>query len=194
MSSLHSSSKATPCPVCSRTHSDACRWTDEAILCNPGDRCHPPEALQLGDLVDVDGAPWALVSFSGGYSGSAWVFRPHRPASGPHKALQRIPDPRAMRHVLPRAEAFCRTCCRAVSLPCFEASTLEELRAARQIVAAAQAEGEALLATIDAVLAEVPRARVLRPGVHAALKHLAYQAADLELFWGLLDGPEVARA
>lgn len=70
------SSRKQPCPVCGRTHDADCAWSDDVIFCHSG------SDLSIGQTIDVDGQPWALVKLNAGFSGQAAVFKPHTERSG----------------------------------------------------------------------------------------------------------------
>ena len=55
-----------------------CRWNDSVIFCHQGSTNGPPEGLRVGDVIDVQGQPWALVRIGSGFAASAYQFRPHR--------------------------------------------------------------------------------------------------------------------
>lgn len=68
---MQRSSKKNPCPACGRVHDADCAWSDDVIFCHSG------SDLSIGQTIDVDGQPWALVKLNAGFSGNAAVFKPH---------------------------------------------------------------------------------------------------------------------
>lgn len=74
---MQSSSKRTPCPVCTRVKDADCRFNDEVVLCHTGTDLRP------GNTITINGAQWAFIHHRGGFSGSAAVFRPHRELGRP---------------------------------------------------------------------------------------------------------------
>lgn len=48
------------------------------IFCHQGASNGPPEDLEVGQVIDVQGEPWALVSIGSGFASAAYQFRPHR--------------------------------------------------------------------------------------------------------------------
>ena len=76
---LQQSSRRTPCPVCGRDSDGDCRWNEEVMFCHQGTSFTPPQNIKLGDVIDVQGQPWALVRIGSGFAASAYQFRRHRP-------------------------------------------------------------------------------------------------------------------
>ena len=76
---LSNSGRNRPCPICGRRKDHKCRWGSDFVHCYVGDSHRPPAHLEIGDTIDAEGITWALVAKDGGWSGSHWVFRPHRP-------------------------------------------------------------------------------------------------------------------
>ena len=74
-----SSSRTQPCKVCGRNSDADCRWNNDVILCHRGSSFAPPNNLKLGDKLNIEGKDWALVSYEGGFTGLAYVFKPHKP-------------------------------------------------------------------------------------------------------------------
>ena len=78
MTKYQRSGSRNPCPVCARVKDTDCRWNDSVIFCHQGSTNGPPEGLRVGDVIDVQGQPWALVRIGSGFAASAYQFRPHR--------------------------------------------------------------------------------------------------------------------
>ena len=74
-----SSSRNFPCKVCGRDSDADCRWNDDVILCHRGSSFAPPSNIKVGQKLNIEGKEWALVNMEGGFSGRAYVFRPHKP-------------------------------------------------------------------------------------------------------------------
>ena len=73
---LHYSSKQKPCPICSRTKDGDCRWRAEWIACHTGAAAND---LWPGQTIEALGQSWYLSRTNGGHSGTAHIYRPHRP-------------------------------------------------------------------------------------------------------------------
>ena len=78
-----------------------CRWNAEVVFCHQGSTNAPPEGLRVGDVIDVQGQPWALVRIGSGFAASAYQFRPHRESGfrggiGPAVARESKPINRAL--------------------------------------------------------------------------------------------------
>lgn len=67
-----------PCPLCGRNTSDQCRRRAGEIHCWFGSSFSPPPGLRLGDVVTIEGSPWAVVNLAGGFGHNSLVLRPHR--------------------------------------------------------------------------------------------------------------------
>ena len=74
------SGRKQPCPICQRVKDSDCAWADDVIFCHSG------SDLSIGQTIDVDGQPWALVKLNAGFSGQAAVFKPHEERQGSHVA------------------------------------------------------------------------------------------------------------
>lgn len=48
------------------------------IYCHKGETNGPPEDLKVGDVINVQGEPWALVGIGSGFARAAYQFRPQR--------------------------------------------------------------------------------------------------------------------
>ena len=48
------------------------------IFCHQGTTNGPPEGLRIGDVINVEGNPWALVGVDSGFASAAYQFRPQR--------------------------------------------------------------------------------------------------------------------
>ena len=78
--------------MCGRVKDADCRWSDDVIFCHCGSTHGPDQNLKIGDTINIDGKPWALVKTKGGFDGAAFVFKPHQEKGvGP---LRRVPDSR----------------------------------------------------------------------------------------------------
>ncbi len=70
------SGRRNPCPICQRVKDSDCAWTEDVAFCHSG------SDLSIGQTIDVDGQPWALVKLNAGFSGHAAVFKPHEERHG----------------------------------------------------------------------------------------------------------------
>ena len=78
MAEFTPSSRANPCPICSRTKDGDCRIGAELVLCHHGSSHHPPEGLRPGDThPGGDGQQWAYAKDTS--DGRAATFTPHKP-------------------------------------------------------------------------------------------------------------------
>ena len=83
----HRSSRRNPCPICDRTKDGKCAYRENEIYCYVGTSNYPDRSLKIGEVFHTDWGTtglhettrrWALVSKSGGWSGSHYVFIPDR--------------------------------------------------------------------------------------------------------------------
>jgi hypothetical protein len=77
VSKWQTSGRRAPCPVCGRDKGDKCRWNDTTISCWWGDRFSPPPNIRRGDVLEVDGQPWAVVNLAGGFGANSCILKPH---------------------------------------------------------------------------------------------------------------------
>ena len=122
---MQQSSRRTPCPSCGRTRDGDCRWNAGAIWCHQGSHNGPDPELRVGDVIDIDGKPWALLSRDAGFAGSAALFRPHRERSdSPRRHIPQrqivashLSELESLQHALDRFEA---NACQVLTLPPLE--------------------------------------------------------------------------
>jgi hypothetical protein len=171
------SSKARPCPLCHRNTSDQCRRGPGWISCWHGTSFHPPD-LKVGEVLTVEGEPWAVVSVRGGFGGNSTVLRPHE---------ERQHLPRAARRKIERSEAqivagkipvLLPLIEQALAVPPFEQLLDSEFQQARQLIVLALQEAAGMLPRLAAVAkgdAALERFLCWLQGKH---RELQYQAAD----------------
>lgn len=183
---LQQSSRRSPCPICRRDTDGDCRFGADLILCHQGTRFAPPPNLRPGDVVTVDGAPWALIRTGAGYDGAAFEFRPHRPRVDhrvghfrrARRYRQRSPQLLAWNALLQFLSAFRE----AMLCPEFTQCTLAELRHYFRVIDSAMDAGNQLLPRLSALSATDQKWRRYALSVRLKLKTLAYQQADARSF------------
>ena len=186
MPTLIASSRRNPCPVCGRVKDGDCRFHAGLILCHLGSSHGPDTRLQLGDVIQLRGQPWALVSKQAGHTGSAFAFRPHQAL--PDRGQHRPPNTRHRSTTASQQwgnylKQFFDAFDLAWQLPDFYNADPAELKFSFQLVADAQNKAAFLaghLATIwrnDPALEQQFRLRV-----EQCLKTLRYVADDVERF------------
>jgi hypothetical protein len=187
----HSSSRRHPCPLCDRSTDNKCRWNDSAILCHQGDRYSPPAALQLGDVLTIEGRRWAVCSFSGGFSGLALVLRPH---------VDRLDFTPAQRHrrarekavLVPELHRLFGECRRQVQV-CLAMPELAFCTADQILAEEAHAQGTiknltALRTALMSARRESPELACYVGPVDHWLRLVTYQLRDVERFSRVLLG------
>lgn len=130
---LQQSSRRTPCPVCGRDSDGDCRWNGEVIFCHQGTSFTPPEDLKVGDVIDVQGTPWALIRIGSGFAASACQFRPHRDQGNPVD-LAKVPPRKPVQLNRELAEETFEAIKAALEVPAFMHSTPEELRESCRLI------------------------------------------------------------
>lgn len=174
---LHYSSKQNPCPICSRTKDGDCRWGDDWIACHSGAAANN---LRPGQIIEANGCTWYLSRTNGGHSGSAHIYRLHRPG-------QRQRQHRSKRNT--HSLAIVATCRRfyallrprvhaAQRLPLWEHCSPVELR----LVPDTYTSIQQLIHLLQRARRSDPTLVPLLPIARHWLKAIGYQLADLQRF------------
>jgi hypothetical protein len=185
---LKQSSRRTPCPVCGRNTDGDCRFSDELILCHCGSRFDPPEHLQPGDVININGSPWALVRTGAGFAGSAHEFRPDRgapPKSAP--LLTRVHE-LAARNRLRKFNAGFRESMRC---PEFELLSADDADYFLPLIFETTEQGKALLPLVEAIGRRSPRWKRWVKSLKKWCRTLDYQRQNAEWFFGIPTADEI---
>lgn len=181
-----SSGRRKPCPVCGRDTDDKCRWNDSTINCHQGDSFAPP-VLRIGEVLQIEGQPWAVVNLSGGFSGLATVFKPHLPREAWKQNRQR-PIRRKV-DLKPQAMELFATARRDTQL-CYGMPELQRLTLVELEKELAHAKRTA--SNLKAVRPPLLKARREAPEMGRFLnavslwqKQVGYQLQDIERFFRL---------
>ena len=184
---MQSSSKRNPCPICGRTKDGDCRWTADLILCHRGSSHAPPKHLNVGDVIQVQSKPWALVRSDGGFDMAAAVFRPHRPRRHSHQ--KRLSNYRSANLLKARvrcakriAQQFLDLAEEANSVGEFELLPYPDLQAAFALIYQADEQGAKV---VQALMALRRSASDINPDleqVKAAQRQVRYQRMDVDRF------------
>ena len=174
---LHYSSKQKPCPICSRTKDGDCRWRAEWIACHTGAAAND---LWPGQTIEALGQTWYLSRTNGGHSGTAHIYRPHRPGQRQHQhRSKRNTDTLAMLATCRRFYALLRPRVHAaLRLPLWEHCSPVELR----LVADTYTGIQQLIHRLQQARRSDPTLIPLLPIARHWLKALGYQLADLQRF------------
>lgn len=173
------SKRNNPCPACGRTKDSDCAWADDVIFCHTG------SDLSIGQTIDIDDRPWALVKLNAGFSGNAAVFKPHREDYKPQGLSQgQLLSHQAKRSVSAFAiERFFAAFDKAWAVLDFHSLSADELQDGINAIEKAQRSGADLAKGIQCIwrdhhdLAELHRERF-----EACQKNLKLQIKDLNDF------------
>ena len=103
------------------------------VFCHQGTSFTPPEDLKVGDVINVQGTPWALVRIGSGFAASAYQFRPHRDQEKPVD-LAKVPPRKPVQLNRELAEETFDAIKAALEVPEFMVSTPEELRESFRLI------------------------------------------------------------
>ena len=175
---MQTSSKRTPCPVCSRTKDGDCRFTSDLILCHSGTDLRP------SDTLTIDGQQWYLSRLNAGYDGAAAVFKPHRSTFKPTGNRHVDADRLAKRSVATFSiQRFLDHFQLAWDLDDFHALPPADLQGAFDLIDTTAAEGIALSRSLAPVWRDhSDLADLYRWRVESCVKSLQAQAKDAHSF------------
>ena len=184
---LQQSSRRTPCPVCGRNSDGDCRWNEEVVFCHQGTSFTPPEGLKVGDVIDVQGSPWALVRIGSGFAASAFQFHPHREQVRPPRGLP-IPPRKSKPINTALVEETLDAIRAALEVPTFMDSPPDELRHSFQLIENGWLLVNQLLRHLKRISRDEPdserKARLQQQieAVEYAQKQMGYQRRDAKHF------------
>ena len=153
------------------------------VLCHQGSTNGPPDHLKVGDVIDVQGKPWALVRIGSGFAAVAYQFRPHRDREFPSTG-GKIPRHRPVPLNFELAQQTFDAIKAALDVPEFTDSTTEELRHSYALIEHAWNKSKALIAHLHRCHNNEPnperRARLSKQLdlVRKAKKQVRYQRRD----------------
>lgn len=180
-----SSSRREPCPICSRDTDDKCRWQQDLIACHQGDTFSPPAGLRIGDVITVQGSPWAVVKVDAGFSGQAVLFRPHINRQWFTPAQQRT-EQKVQAALLPTLQelfARCRECVQlCLAMPALEWCTVPQLQAELAHARATVANLTALRRPLVKARREAPEVGCFVKAIDHWLRLVGHQLRDVERF------------
>lgn len=174
-----SSGRSRPCELCGRNTDGKCRRGPGWISCWHGSTFHPPD-LKVGEVVTIEGEPWAVVSVRGGFGGNSTVLRPHQ---------ERQHLPRAARRKLERSEAeivagklrlLTPLIAEALAVEPFEHLRDDQFREVHQLIQLAVEETTKLLPRLAAIAGSDVALRRLLVLLGLQLRELRFQAEDAD--------------
>gem|GEM_PF-6964121 len=131
------------CPVCGRNVDGDCRFSDDLILCHPGTRFGPPQHLRPGDVIDINGAPWALIRSDAGFDGAAHEFRPDRGGTPKRSATLAAPVARVQElSAKKRLREFNADFREVMKCPALDLLTADEVTHYPELIVCLAEEGE----------------------------------------------------
>ncbi len=179
---MQRSSKKNPCPACGRVHDADCAWSDDVIFCHSG------SDLSIGQTIDVEGQPWALVKLNAGFSGSAAVFKPHTARSNFDRSIggdrQQILSRQAKRSISALAlERFFTAFDAAWNVNDFHVLSPNELKEGINAITKANAIGLEMAHTAPSIWREhKDLSDLYRDRFDACVTNIKYQVDDLTHF------------
>ena len=192
---MQHSSRAQPCPVCSRDRDDKCRWSEDRLFCFVGETFAPPANLEPGEVITGgDGIHWAFVKNGAGFANASALFVPHvdrpLPSQDPAERLLQAQRNAAMLTglrmdlaLLPgRVEA-------ALEAPEYQDLPPAEVREWTELIRRTHVWVGKVRARVMELRHLAPDLAGMLPKLAEQLRELAYQLQDFENFLGttLLD-------
>ena len=157
------------------------------IFCHQGSTNGPPENLKVGEVIDVQGEPWALVRIGSGFAAQAYQFRPHR-ERGLLPMVLKIPPRRSIPLNVDLAKETFDAIRVAFEAPEFMSSTPDELRHSFALIEHALNKTKTLIAHLNRCHKNEPdpqrKARLAKQLelVLNAKKQVRYQRNDAQHF------------
>jgi hypothetical protein len=157
------------------------------VLCHQGSTNGPPEHLKVGDVIDVQGKPWALVRIGSGFAAVAYQFRPHRDPTF-HAMGGNIPPRFSIALNYKLAQETFDAIKAALDVPEFMNSTPRELRYSFLLIEHAWNKTKSLIAHLQRCYKnETNPDRMARLAkqldlVSKAMKQVSYQRKDAQHF------------
>jgi hypothetical protein len=186
-----SSSKAHPCPICSRDNSDHCRFdlSQGVIFCFHGVSHGPPD-LRIGDTLDVEGVVYAYVKDMAGFSGNSAMFRIHEERDGIATAPSYSSQLRQAAVAMQQVDRFQQDAELAdhayrliIGLPLYEQMKPAAIREAISLCRDGSALLSSLVARAYRLRRHSPDVEPVRERMVQALKEVKYQEKDLHSLW-----------
>lgn len=179
------SGKNSPCPLCGRDVDGKCRRTDSLISCYVGERFSPPAGMLLGQVVNVEGRRWAVVSLAGGFAGNSLIMRPHvhcldlKPAARRQQKREVAAVAPVLRDLFGRVRLWVHAC---LAIGEFEHATVEELHRAYELLTTTISALQEMRGPLVLARREDPSMGRRVAVVDYWLRQVSYQADDLAAF------------
>ena len=183
---MRQSGKRSPCPSCGRDSDGDCRFSDQVVLCHSGKRFAPPKHLRVGDVITLQGRPWALVATGKGYDGAAHVFKPHNPRNKQKldrsAGLRRAAAGNDLHRIDDALGAFQVAAQTVLAIPPLEQMLDHEINEARNSAIAAEQQGRELIQRLTRAKYVAPYCEVALREVEKIHRTLRYQLQDLNRY------------
>lgn len=189
---MKSSSRANPCPSCSRTKTTHCRWDDSRVFCYQGVSHHPPTNLKKGQTLDLaDGVKYFFAGYDKGYAGNSALFCLHdpkndrfdRPTTPQAQRRQVASDLSALEELREEFQQAQVVVAHALAAPNYEDLTPDEIRGWMQVIQNAFDRLIALKPKVIRLRHTDPSIKELFKSITEQIKELSYQKQDFESFW-----------
>ena len=173
------SGRSGPCSFCGRNTDGKCRRGPSWISCWHGTSFHPPD-LKVGEVVTVEGEPWAVVSVRGGFGGNSTVLRPHQERQHLQRAARRKLQRSEAEIVAGKLRLLTPLIAEALAVEPFEHLRDDQFREAHQLIRLALEETTKLLPRLAAIAGDDKALRRLLGLLQGQQRELEYQAADAD--------------
>lgn len=190
---LRTSSRRLPCPVCGRNTDGDCRFSEEIILCHQGTRFGPPQLLSTGDVIDINGTPWALIRSNAGFDGAAHEFRPDRgitakrvtKQSAPHRRVRQLATSRRLRR-------FNLSFREALQCPDFQVLSADEADRYLPVIFNTAVQGLELEHGVASLASQDPSWKRHLKTLRNRLNAIGYQRDNARWFFGIPTPKDIA--
>ena len=190
---LKQSSRRNPCPACGRNADGDCRFSEELILCHQGTRFGLPQQLRLGDVIDINGAPWALIRSDAGFDGAAHEFRPDRGNTFINAIKEAAPQRRVRQLAAHRRlRQFNLGFREALRCPEFELLSADEADRYLPVIFSIAEQGLALEPLVRSIAASDPSWKRHLKSLRCRMKTIGYQRDNARWFFGIPTPGDIA--
>ena len=190
---LRASGRNNQCPVCGRNKDGDCRFNHEVILCHQGTRFAPPHHLRPGDVVSVNGKPWALIRTDAGFDKAAHEFRPDRGNTARRDGKMAAPQRRVRQlSASRRLRQFNLSFREALRCPEFELLSADEADLYLPVIFKTSDQGLMLEPVVASLASHDPSWKQHLKALRHRLKTIGYQCDNARWFFGIPTTEDIA--